>query len=66
MTADIDVWRAANLLVKQHGTNAPEHAAKRAEELLAQGARTGAITMQRVADACQTLVSEAAPGCVRH
>lgn len=37
MTEDIDIWRAAHLLVKRHGADATTVAAQRADELLAQG-----------------------------
>ncbi len=30
MTSDLDIYRSANLLVKQHGQDAPIHAAMRA------------------------------------
>jgi hypothetical protein len=35
MIADLDIWRAANLLVKRHGHDAALVAARRADELLA-------------------------------
>ncbi len=35
MTSDIDIHRTANVLIKQHGDDAPIHAATRADELLA-------------------------------
>ena len=31
VVADLDIYRSANLLVKQHGTEAPIHAAMRAD-----------------------------------
>ncbi len=34
MTSSLDIYRTANELIKQHGENAPIHAAMRAEELL--------------------------------
>jgi hypothetical protein len=34
MTSDLDIYRAANLLVKQHGKDAPIHAAMRADAIL--------------------------------
>ncbi len=40
MIPDLDLYRAANFLVKQHGEDAPIHAAMRADELL-DGARRG-------------------------
>ena len=41
MTSDLDIYRAANELIKQHGGKAPIHAAMRADELLAAGAMDG-------------------------
>lgn len=37
MTEEIDIWRAAHLLVKRHGEDAAIVAAQRADELMAQG-----------------------------
>jgi hypothetical protein len=37
MTSRMDIWRAAKLLVDQHGADAPIRAAQRADELLAAG-----------------------------
>lgn len=34
MVSDLDIWRAAHLLVKQHGGNAELVAAHRADELM--------------------------------
>ena len=34
MTPDLDICRSANLLVKQHGADAPIHAAMRADAIL--------------------------------
>ena len=34
MTSDLDIYRAANLLIKQHGDEASIHAAMRADEIL--------------------------------
>ena len=39
--ADMDIWRAANLLVKRHGADAAILAAHRADELLAAGDMDG-------------------------
>lgn len=36
-TAQADIWRAANVLVKQHGEDAAIVAAQRANALLAEG-----------------------------
>ena len=37
MTPDIDIWRAANLVIKQHGENAEIVAAQRADLMLETG-----------------------------
>ncbi len=37
MIPDCDIYRSANLLVKQHGEDAPTHAAMRADAMLAKG-----------------------------
>ena len=37
MTADIDIWRAANLVIKQHGENAEIVAAQGADLMLERG-----------------------------
>ncbi len=37
MTSDLDIFRSANLLVKQHGEDAPIKAAMRADAILETG-----------------------------
>jgi hypothetical protein len=37
MTSNIDIYQTANELIKQHGEDAPIHAAMRADELLDAG-----------------------------
>ena len=37
MTPDLDTYRSANLLVKQHGNDAPIEAAMRADAMLEAG-----------------------------
>ena len=37
MIQDIDIWRSAHVLVKEHGNGATIHAAMRADELLDAG-----------------------------
>ena len=34
MTSDLDIYRAANVLIHKHGEDAPIHAAMRADEML--------------------------------
>ena len=37
MISDLDVWRAANLLIRQHGADAEIQAARRADLMLERG-----------------------------
>ncbi len=41
VTSDLDVYRSANELIKQHGEDAPIHAAMRADELMGAGDMEG-------------------------
>jgi len=43
MTSRMDIWRAAKLLVDQHGADAPIRAAQRADEMLAMGDMVGQV-----------------------
>ena len=48
MVPDLDIYRSANLLVKQHGEDAPVHAAMRADVLLEKGDLDGYAVWKRV------------------
>lgn len=48
MPEQIDIYRVAWLLIKEHGEDANLVAAKRADELLAQGEMEGCATFKRV------------------
>ncbi len=61
MIPDLDIYRAANLLVKQHGADAPTHAAMRADELLDKGDLDGYAVWKRIVKAVEEL-QRAAPG----
>ena len=41
MIPDRDIWRAANLLIREHGVDAEVVAARRADEMLERGDRDG-------------------------
>jgi hypothetical protein len=41
MVSQLEIWRAANVLVKHYGAEAPVVAAKRANALLGQGDKDG-------------------------
>lgn len=65
MTSDADIWRTANLLVKQQGEEAPIHAAMRADELLAAGDLDGLAVWKRIAKAIDELLSTERPAGAR-
>ncbi len=48
MTSDLDIYRSANLLVKQHGKDAPIEAAMRADELLERADLDGYTVWKRI------------------
>ena len=58
MTSDLDIHRAANELIKQHGGKASVYAALKAEELLAAGAVEGKAVWVRIAKAVEELLSD--------
>lgn len=61
MTEEIDVYRAAALLVKQYGENAPIRAAMRADELCAAGDVEGAAVWKRILRAIDKLQTKERP-----
>ncbi len=48
MTSDLDIYRSANLLVKQHGDDAPIEAAMRADAMLEAGDLDGLAVWRRI------------------
>ncbi len=48
MIADVDIWRAASLLIKRHGDDAAVVAAQRADELLAAGDLEGGAVWKQI------------------
>jgi hypothetical protein len=56
--SDIDIWRAANLLLKQHGKSAPIVAAQRARQCMASGDDAGLRLWERIAEAMLELLKE--------
>ena len=55
MTEEIDIWRAADLLVKRHGDDAEITAAQRADERLAEGDLDGQMIWKRILAAVREL-----------
>jgi len=48
MIDDRDIWRAANLLIREHQNHAEVVAARRADEMLERGDRDGQLVWHRI------------------
>ena len=59
MTSDIDIYRAAHLLVKNYGDDAPVHAAVRIDELMERGDLDGRDVWRRILRAVDELLAKA-------
>ena len=55
MTSNLDIYRAANELIEQHGADAPIHAAMRADELMEAGDMDGKAVWLRIVKAIDVL-----------
>ncbi len=64
MLDDLDIYRAAKLVVDKHGQDAAFHAAQRADALLEAGDLDGAATWRRILDAIKQLQGETPAGTV--
>ncbi len=64
VTNDIDVWRAAKLLVDRYGDGATAEAMKRADALAAQGDAEGKVAWLRIFEAIEELQSTVPSGPV--
>lgn len=62
MTSDLDIYRTANLMIKQHGGQAQLEAAQRADKLLEDGNLEGIATWRKVIKAIQELQRGRRPG----
>ena len=61
MTSDLDIYRSANELIKQHGEAADIEAAMRADARLAAGDMEGEAVWLRIMKAIEELLSEERP-----
>ncbi len=48
MIPDLDIYRAANVIIKQYGQDAPIHAAMRADAMLEAGDLAGLAVWMRI------------------
>ncbi len=55
MISDLDIYRSAQTLVKQHGQDAPIHAATRADAMLDKGDLDGYAVWRRILRAVEEL-----------
>jgi hypothetical protein len=55
MIPDKEIWQAALLLMKRYGADAATQAARRADELLAEGDADGAASWKRIVKAIEEL-----------
>jgi hypothetical protein len=55
MIFDLDIWRAANLLIQRHGVDAEIEAAKRADQMLERGDLDGNLVWKRIRRAIAAL-----------
>ncbi len=58
MTSDLDTYRSANELIKQHGDAADIEAAMRADACLAAGDMEGAAVWKRIGKAIKELLAK--------
>lgn len=58
MIPDLDIYRSANVRVKQHGEDAPVQAAMRVDAMLEKGDLEGCAVWRRVLRAAEELLSE--------
>lgn len=61
MTSEADIWRSAQLLIKQHGDDAPVHAKVRAAELLSKGDLEGVRVWMAIIRAVERLLATERP-----
>ncbi len=58
MISDLDLWRAANVMIKRYGDGAATEAAMRADEFLDQGILDGQRLWMRIMQAIEELQRE--------
>ena len=59
---EIDIWRAATLMLKRYGDKALEQSITRADELAADGDHDGADNWRRITAAVEQLANTTPPG----
>jgi hypothetical protein len=59
---EIDIWRAAQLMLKRYGDEALRESAARVDELMAAGDHDGKVTGRRITSAVVQLPNDTPPG----
>jgi hypothetical protein len=62
MIPEIDIWRAASLMLKRYGESALAESAARADELFTEQDHDGAAVWRRITDAVGQLANQTPPG----
>jgi hypothetical protein len=62
MISDLDIWRAANLLIRQHGANAELEAARLQDLMLDRGDDEGRLVWARIRRAIEALCAPPSGG----
>jgi len=60
-TSELDIYRTANLLIQQHGGDAPIFAAMKADEMLDSGDMDGCLVWKRVLKAIDEIMAQKVP-----
>ena len=58
MTSDLDIYRTANVLIREHGQEAALEAAQRADTMLEKGSMAGQMIWKRVLAAIKEIQRE--------
>ena len=64
MTSDLDIFRAATMIIDRYGDGATVEAKKRSDELAGQGDTEGKIVWLRILEAIEELQSAVPTGAV--
>ena len=61
MISDLDIYRSTNVLIREHGEEAPIEAAMRADTMLERGDFDGCAVWRRIVKATETLLADRKP-----
>ena len=61
MTSDLDIYRSAQVLIREHGEDAALEAAKRADAMLEKGDLEGQAVWKRIVRAVEELLAKERP-----